>query len=80
MTPPLSSVRVPIAELGASATRRLIQRLGAVTGSEQIQETIPTALVVRSSCGAGAPLARGMHEHSSIAVTRLKRENPGLSG
>lgn len=52
MTPPLSSVRVPIAELGASATRRLVQRLGPAAGSERIQETIPTALVVRSSCGA----------------------------
>ena len=52
MTPPLSSVRVPIAELGASATRRLLQRLAPSAGSERIQETIPTALVVRSSCGA----------------------------
>jgi LacI family transcriptional regulator len=52
MTPPLSSVRVPIAELGASAARRLVQRLGPAAGSERIRETIATALVVRSSCGA----------------------------
>lgn len=50
ITPPLTTVRVPIAELGSRATARLLH---ALEDSEPRgrEETLPTTLVVRSSCG-----------------------------
>jgi LacI family transcriptional regulator len=51
ITPPLTTVRVPIADLGARATARLLHTLE--TGeSERRSETVPTTLIARSSCGA----------------------------
>ena len=49
-TPPLSTVRVPIAELGAQATRLLLR---ALAGKDRVRrhETLPTTLVLRTSCG-----------------------------
>ena len=56
-TPPLSTVRVPIAELGARATRLLLQALAGSGRRARRHETLSTTLVVRDSCGAS--LARG---------------------
>jgi LacI family transcriptional regulator len=53
-TPPLSTVRVPIAELGARATRRLLQTLSRPNGHPVQHETLPTMLVVRESCGGSS--------------------------
>lgn len=55
MTPPLTSVHVPIAELGTCAAERLVDRLAEKTASEARREVeLPTTLVVRASCGAAA--------------------------
>ncbi|HEY6065670.1 MAG TPA: substrate-binding domain-containing protein, partial [Thermoanaerobaculia bacterium] len=54
MTPALSTVRVPIAELGAMATRRLLQHLSAPNGRAVRHETLATTLVVRDSSGGKA--------------------------
>ena len=51
VTPPLTSVSVPIAELGARAAELLIAGLEAGPGRRRRRETLPTRLVVRSSCG-----------------------------
>ena len=51
-TPPLSTVQVPIAELGARATRLLLQALAGSGRRARRHETLPTTLVVRDSCGA----------------------------
>jgi LacI family transcriptional regulator len=51
-TPPLSTVRVPIAELGLIAARRLLQVLDG-KDPEAVHETFAARLVVRRSCGAG---------------------------
>ena len=51
-TPPLSTVRVPIAELGARATRLLFRALAGTARRPRRQETLSTTLVVRESCGA----------------------------
>ncbi|MEP6802802.1 MAG: LacI family DNA-binding transcriptional regulator [Acidobacteriota bacterium] len=51
VTPPLTSVRVPIAELGARAAELLIAGLEAGPGRRRTRETLSTRLVVRSSCG-----------------------------
>ncbi len=51
MTPPLTSVSVSIAELGARAMQRLLASVKARNAHERRHETLPTTLVVRGSCG-----------------------------
>jgi LacI family transcriptional regulator, galactose operon repressor len=57
LSPPLSSVHVPIAELGTRAMERLLHALASKNAHERRQETVPTTLVVRGSCGGGTELA-----------------------
>lgn len=56
MSPPLTSVGVPIAELGALALERLLesvrQRGASGGGRSPRHEELPPVLVVRGSCGA----------------------------
>src|SRR5205085_1708569 len=53
-SPPLTSIRVPIIELGKRATERLVQCLSVDRRRRREFETLPTTLVVRQSCGGGA--------------------------
>jgi LacI family transcriptional regulator len=54
--PPLTSVHVPIAELGGRAMERLLLALERGGAHTRRHEVLATTLVVRSSCGAvGAP-------------------------
>jgi LacI family transcriptional regulator len=55
MTPPLTSVRVSIADLGARALERLLHAVSLKNRHERRHETVPTTLVIRNSCGATAP-------------------------
>jgi LacI family transcriptional regulator len=58
MTPPLTSVRVPIAALGESAMERLKNLMGKeVTDEDWRRDVLPAKLVIRASCGA-PPAAR----------------------
>lgn len=52
ITPPLTTVRVPIPDLGSRAMARLLELLEATGERAPRSETVPTTLVVRSSCGA----------------------------
>jgi len=54
VTPPLTSVHVSIAQLGARAMDRLLHALRAGNAHERRHETLPATLVVRKSCGAAA--------------------------
>jgi LacI family transcriptional regulator len=54
LTPSLSSVHVPIAELGMRAMERLLHAVESKNGHERRQETVATTLVVRASCGGAA--------------------------
>jgi LacI family transcriptional regulator, galactose operon repressor len=51
--PPLTTVRVDIAGLGARAVRTLIHAVGHKNEHARVRETLSTELVVRASCGAG---------------------------
>jgi LacI family transcriptional regulator len=53
ITPPLTTVQVPIADLGARATAQLLHAIGEGDARRKPwEEVLPTRLVVRSSCGA----------------------------
>ena len=55
LTPPLTTVGVAIADLGACAIERLLQVMKRGEGARECQhEVLPTTLVVRGSCG-GVP-------------------------
>jgi LacI family transcriptional regulator len=52
VSPALTSVRIPIAQLGERAVERLLHAVGHDGEPERTHETLPTELVVRASCGA----------------------------
>ena len=52
VNPPLTTVRVSIATLGATAAERLFAAIRALNKLERKHETLPTELVIRRSCGA----------------------------
>jgi LacI family transcriptional regulator len=54
LTPPLSSVHVPIAELGTRAMERLLHAVESKNEHERRQETVAATLMVRGSCGGAA--------------------------
>lgn len=58
LNPPLTSVRVPIAELGSRAMQRLLTRLAGDGESPHQRDVVQTELVVRASCGAQTATAR----------------------
>lgn len=51
INPPLTSVHVPIAELGERATEKLISALGEKNRHVRRNDVLGTTLVIRSSCG-----------------------------
>jgi LacI family transcriptional regulator len=59
MTPPLTSIRAPIAELGASAAERLLQKLEGDDTLRPRQETLEVVLVARASTSARRPGKKG---------------------
>ena len=59
VTPALTTVRVPMAELGARALDGLCDAIRAGSEADRASiETVPTALVVRQSCGQASALQR----------------------
>lgn len=59
MTPPLTSVHVPITQLGTRAMTRLLTALETpALAPARRQEVLPTMLIVRRSCGADSPELR----------------------
>jgi LacI family transcriptional regulator len=52
MSPPLTSVHVAIAELGAGAVEMLVHAVENKNAHQRRHQRLPTTLVVRESCGA----------------------------
>jgi LacI family transcriptional regulator len=51
ITPPITAVRQPAAELGRMSTRLLLQRINGDASSSSVRTVLPVSLVVRESCG-----------------------------
>ncbi len=56
VSPPLTTVRVPMAELGARALDGIAAAVGAPAATPTSTQTVATTLVIRASCGASAQL------------------------
>jgi LacI family transcriptional regulator, galactose operon repressor len=54
LTPPLTTVGVGIADLGALAIQRLLSAMERGEARERRHDVLPTTLVVRGSCGANS--------------------------
>ncbi len=66
--PPLTTVRVAIADLGHAALERLVMQLENPETPEADVTTMPCEVVVRASCGARGP-ATGTKRHGRLATT-----------
>jgi LacI family transcriptional regulator len=51
ISPPVTAVRQPAAELGAMAARMLLQRINGESKGPCIATTLPVSLTIRESCG-----------------------------
>jgi len=69
--PPLTSVRVSIAELGAAAAERVLHGVRHGNAHKRLHLTLPTTLVVRESTGS-APAPRASKDRSKRTRGRRK--------
>ena len=67
MDPPLSSVRVPICELGARAVEMLLHGITHKNDHTRKRERVQTQLVIRESCG-GQSVERPPPSHSTATA------------
>ncbi len=68
VNPPLSTVRVRIAELGELALERLLRSIGAAGGAAIARQTLGTQVIVRNSCRARAPRLQAAEAERSSPV------------
>jgi LacI family transcriptional regulator len=51
LTPPVTTVRQPVAELGSISTRLLLQKIERESSFSNVRTVLPVKLVIRESCG-----------------------------
>ncbi len=51
LSPPVTAVRQPAAELGRTSTRLLLQKIRGERSEPHVRTVLPVALIVRESCG-----------------------------
>ncbi len=78
-SPALTSVHVPISELGRRATDVLVAAIRGRARRVRRQETLPTTLVVRQSCGGGQH-SRGQLQGVALKTASLEIEPALTSG
>jgi LacI family transcriptional regulator len=64
ITPPITAVRQPAAELGRVAAQLLLQRIKVDSFSSTIRTVLPVSLVIRESCGCKRGIVVGHHHES----------------
>jgi LacI family transcriptional regulator len=69
LTPPLTTVRVEIAELGRRAVNHVVSALAGTDGSKK-KDVIKTTLVVRESCGSPPAVGRAAQNHKRKSSVR----------
>jgi LacI family transcriptional regulator len=77
-SPPLTSVHVPMGELGAHAVRRLVLAVGREGRHFARRETLPTELVVRASCGSEGRINEGTTDARGKGIQPRGRRVRGL--
>ena len=77
-SPPLTSVRVPMGELGAKAVGLLVVAVGTEGRHDARRETLPTTLVVRASCGINASVHEGTTDRAGHGATAPRPSRPRL--
>ncbi len=70
LAPPLTTVKVDIAELGRRSFEAVIDRIDRGLPDQPRHECIPTSLVVRQSCGAATSLRRTKKASGKKKTTR----------
>src|SRR5205814_1579180 len=73
VSPPLTTIRVRMAELGARALERLAAAIDAPDATPASTETVPAELVVRESCGARRAPAPGRPPTRLAAPKRTRK-------
>jgi len=73
ISPPLTSVRVGIAELGGRAMERLLALMAAGDARDRHHEVLSTTLVVRGSCGAKTEGSEGPEVNSAMDKLHRRR-------
>jgi LacI family transcriptional regulator len=68
LSPPLTTVRQPIRQLGAAAIESLIFRLQGLDPARDV--VLPTSLIVRGSCGCPDPSEFGLSNNNSFMHAR----------
>jgi len=66
LTPPLTTVGVAIADLGARAIQRLLEVMESGEAQESQHAVLPTTLVVRGSCGAASSTSSDIPSRRSV--------------
>ena len=61
VSPTITVIQQPVAELGKRAAQMLLDRLSASVDSPPANVVLPTQLVIRKSCGCGSALKRRKH-------------------